>query len=258
MDLKDGNLFDLVRNNRFVPAAGMWLYEQMLGALDCLASHTILHRDVKPENILYTSLPNDEYRFQLSDFGLCKLGEDARSYRGTRPYMAPEILDGLGREQTPKVDVWSLFITFAWVYDAEGYRNKKKKNNEQILKAARAALEDEKLIYVKAMGIEDPKYRASAAQMLVKHFKARGLSTPRRLVPDYSEDRTMDDVGSLPPASSDTSMLDVSGITSDDVRNAVNRSNRSRNEAHARPFQRLVGPSRAQFPKISAGMGATI
>lgn len=50
---------------------------QMLETLDCLAHNGIVHRDVKPENILYVSGPGGQYTFQLGDFGLCNRVVDA-------------------------------------------------------------------------------------------------------------------------------------------------------------------------------------
>lgn len=42
---------------------------QMLCALDYLASMHVVHRDVKPENILYYTRADGSYNLQLADFG---------------------------------------------------------------------------------------------------------------------------------------------------------------------------------------------
>ena len=69
----------------------------------------IVHRDVKPESILYTYSPSGELVFKLGDFGLCNQIALAQSTARTPIYMAPEI-SSAAQGQTPKADIWSLFI----------------------------------------------------------------------------------------------------------------------------------------------------
>jgi Protein kinase domain len=76
----------------------------MLGALIYLQQKQILHRDVKPDNILSDGANN----FYLADFGLSKTESMSNSYVGSLEYTAPDIFRaGL---QTTKVDVWSLGV----------------------------------------------------------------------------------------------------------------------------------------------------
>ncbi|KAL2410454.1 hypothetical protein ABEF95_001087 [Exophiala dermatitidis] len=73
MGLNEGSLYDLlaITPSLSTNAAILTrLYHDMLQVLDYLASRHLLHRDVKPENILYTSLGDGTYLFQLADFGL--------------------------------------------------------------------------------------------------------------------------------------------------------------------------------------------
>jgi DNA-binding beta-propeller fold protein YncE len=88
------------------PAQAVELLAQVAGALDVAHAAGIVHRDVKPHNIL---LEGD--RAYLADFGLAKaLGESGvirgASVVGTAEYMSPEQWRGQGIG--PAADVYSL------------------------------------------------------------------------------------------------------------------------------------------------------
>jgi serine/threonine protein kinase/tetratricopeptide (TPR) repeat protein len=70
---------------------------QVLQTLDFLHRHSLIHFDVKPENILVVSgsMSGTDVRLaKLIDFGFSSMpvGADARSVRGTLAYIAPELL----------------------------------------------------------------------------------------------------------------------------------------------------------------------
>lgn len=85
---------------------------QIGGALSYLHKNQILHRDVKPDNILIS----DQGDFLLTDFGiskkvrstLTKATSSTQVISFSRPYAPPEILTGI---DDPKKDVFSLGVT---------------------------------------------------------------------------------------------------------------------------------------------------
>jgi serine/threonine protein kinase len=157
------------------------LYHQMLQALDYLAFRGCVHRDIKPENILFTPLGNEnEYLFQLADFGLASQQHLAKAHCGSPLYMAPEMVSP-NNPQSSKVDVWSLFVLICVVSQVGGLHDPSLANYDDILGCIQTA-KDQYYSSLSPMAEINPELRASAAQMLVKSFDGRGLSTPRSAV----------------------------------------------------------------------------
>lgn len=111
MPVYEGNLYKFMHNIRpqgqeavEVKTARM-LYHILL-ALDYVHTQNppIIHRDVKPPNILFQG-----DSFFLTDFGIAKVVDASKTLVGTQPYMAPELW--LQSNQTPKVDIYALGAT---------------------------------------------------------------------------------------------------------------------------------------------------
>jgi serine/threonine protein kinase len=162
--------------------------EQILSALDYLANENLVHRDLKPDNILYSNLSEDRYLFQLADFGLAQYYSLATTLCGTGYYQAPELrLPTLGVKvsQSHKLDIWSLYATTVAVHTRFKEFPPATLEYEVVLdvlkaKAGRSVL--------KPMARLHPDRRASAAQMLVLLFEGRGLTTPRSKIPPIEPD----------------------------------------------------------------------
>lgn len=108
----NGDLKDLIKNYKkkgaFIEIEKTKSFtDSLLNGLAYIHDKSVIHRDVKPENLFLNS---EENGLLLGDFGISKMIENenmlCRSVAGTPLYMAPELLEN--REYTNKVDSWSL------------------------------------------------------------------------------------------------------------------------------------------------------
>jgi oligopeptide transport system substrate-binding protein len=111
MQMLDGEaLSDLIqRAGRLSPERVLRILDQIASALDYAHGQGLVHRDVKPANIIVE--PGDHAT--LTDFGIAKAGESTRLTRtgmlvGTPEYMSPE--QASGQPVGPASDIYSLGI----------------------------------------------------------------------------------------------------------------------------------------------------
>ncbi|PGH19522.1 serine/threonine protein kinase [Polytolypa hystricis UAMH7299] len=175
-DLMDGPLESLLSDmNDDIVAC---VLQHMLSALDYLASQkpSLIHRDVKPANILFKRLSNGELLFQLADFGLSHNEINAVTICGTRAFAAPELF--FSGPQTPKMDIWSLFVTMVCVLDINNFRTTdwERVYPNDIFYAMLKAAEHRDMRRFKSMAVVKPEGRPSAAQLLSHFFPEQGIS----------------------------------------------------------------------------------
>jgi len=96
-----------------IPTTNMkiFLYQLLKGVAFC-HEHRVLHRDLKPQNLLI----NQKKELKLADFGLARaFGIPVRSFSHevvTLWYRAPDVLMGSRKYSTP-IDIWSAGCIFA-------------------------------------------------------------------------------------------------------------------------------------------------
>jgi serine/threonine-protein kinase len=103
-------LLDLLRDGELGAERALALLEQVTSALDAAHDSDLIHRDVKPQNVLV----DEGDQAYLADFGLTRAGTEttaatSRPMLGSVAYVAPEIVRG--EEPTPASDRYSFAAT---------------------------------------------------------------------------------------------------------------------------------------------------
>jgi serine/threonine-protein kinase len=102
------DLHELLQRGPLEPERAVGIIRQIAAALEAAHAQGLIHRDVKPQNILITAAEDFAY---LIDFGIAENRGDTRltvagSAIGSFAYMAPERFED--RPTTPAVDTYSL------------------------------------------------------------------------------------------------------------------------------------------------------
>jgi aurora kinase len=156
-----GELYeDLKRNGRFTEARAAEYIYQLSQALDYCHSKGVIHRDVKPENLLLHS----NGQLKIADFGWSAYAPSSRrkTLCGTLDYLPPEMIDGLPHDKA--VDVWSLgvlafeFITGHPPFEAEDYTSTTGRITSVDLQFP-DCVSDEAKAFIKKIVVKDPAKR---------------------------------------------------------------------------------------------------
>ncbi len=110
MELVEGqSLGKYIREGNLDPETRLGILVQAMRALRAAHRHAIIHRDVKPDNILVS----EDGRVKLMDFGIAKTMAPRLTtqgeFLGSPAYSAPELLKGV--DPTPSSDRYAFGVT---------------------------------------------------------------------------------------------------------------------------------------------------
>ena len=117
-ELMDFDMFKVIKKGKedITPEHIQYIMYQVFLGLYYLHENNIIHRDIKPNNILL----NDECDVKICDFGFARElqsgGPERTEYVVTRFYRAPEIMLN-SKKYDSRIDMWSLGCTFFELID---------------------------------------------------------------------------------------------------------------------------------------------
>ncbi|XP_074652924.1 serine/threonine-protein kinase DCLK3-like isoform X2 [Tubulanus polymorphus] len=129
--VKGGDLFDAITGSvKFSEKKAASMVTDLTNALFYLHSRNIVHRDMKPENLLVCHNKDESMTLKLGDFGLAmEVDKPIMTVCGTPTYVAPEILSEIGYGL--EVDMWALgVITYILLCGFPPFRSQERKQTE--------------------------------------------------------------------------------------------------------------------------------
>ncbi len=167
--VEGGDLRKLIdREGRLQPERAIALLGQVAEALDVAHAAGIVHRDVKPHNVLV-----EGERAYLSDFGLAKAYADTgpasgASIAGTVEYMAPE--QWRGERVGPEADIYALgCVLYEALTGIVPYARKEADTEPELPRGLDAVIE-------RAVAKDPADRYASAAELIAAAAKCQGAT----------------------------------------------------------------------------------
>lgn len=117
--MENGNLLEFLKNNKLSNTKKINIMIEIAIAINYLHNRnpqTIIHRDIKPTNVLV----NKHGNIKLSDFGISKIIHkvdtscDNSHEKGTYIWMAPEVVMGINYNHTADIYSLGLVMYFIW------------------------------------------------------------------------------------------------------------------------------------------------
>jgi DNA/RNA endonuclease YhcR with UshA esterase domain len=125
MELIEGEILrNAVERGPLVEEDFVLVAEQTLDALISAHHHGLLHRDIKPLNLMFRWLPSDSFQVKLLDFGLAKFSTEPSkqteafkdTIMGSSAYMAPEQFER--KLLDPRADLYQLGSVYYYALTA--------------------------------------------------------------------------------------------------------------------------------------------
>ncbi|CAD8201702.1 unnamed protein product [Paramecium pentaurelia] len=142
----------------------------LMSALDCLHSNSIVHRDIKLENIFI----NEEGTYKLGDFGWATYIDKIEPVIcGTTEYMPPEVV--LKENHDFKVDSWSLgVLLYILVHTNYPFRAQSQSELIQLITTkeinVNKGIDEDLQILILALLTKDPQQRPTIQQLFMSKW----------------------------------------------------------------------------------------
>jgi DNA-binding beta-propeller fold protein YncE/predicted Ser/Thr protein kinase len=190
--IEGGDLRKLIdREGRLEPERAVHLLSQVAEALDAAHAAGIVHRDVKPHNVLI-----EGERAYLSDFGLAKAYAETgpgsgASIVGTVEYMAPE--QWRGERVGPAADVYALgCVLYEALTGIVPYARKETDTEPELPRGIETVIQ-------KAVSKDPTERYTSAAELIAAARDCQGATPAATLVLSERDEQPTVRIGGEPP-----------------------------------------------------------
>jgi serine/threonine-protein kinase len=184
---ESGNLRSLVRSGKISEEIKFKLVKELFEGIDYLHKNNVIHRDLKPDNILV----NKKYDLKITDFGLSFLYNDeftTRNYSilGTPGYMSPEQIQG--KAVTEQSDLFAAGVIVYELFtgknpfigdDFNQTLNNILNFNVEKLKSVRNEFPPEIYGILILLLETDPAHRAKSAEEILKILNVKTFPAKR-------------------------------------------------------------------------------
>ncbi|KAF9140714.1 hypothetical protein BGX30_006099 [Mortierella sp. GBA39] len=184
------------------------VFQQMVLGIEYLHEHDIVHRDIKPDNLLRSA----DGTLKIVDFGVSEMftkkGDDMiKKSAGSPAFMAPELCRSHGEVSGKPTDLWSMGITlFCIRYGRLPFKSGTSLELQKMINENEPDLGDE----------QDPRFRTTITKLLEKD------PSKRITLDELRNDPWLTDDGLVPLISKDENTQNaVLEVTEDDLRGAV-------------------------------------
>ncbi|XP_057684659.1 serine/threonine-protein kinase DCLK3 [Corythoichthys intestinalis] len=197
-----GDLFEAISDRgSFEQDEAALMVADVSAALKYIHRRSVVHRDVKPENLLIVHTVPGLIRLKLADFGLAMVvTEPVFTICGTPTYVAPEILSETG--YGVEVDMWALGVIFYILLCGFAPFRSQDRDQEELFEIIKQGelhfqppywdvISDEAKRLVSDLLQPDPVVRMTAEQMLQHPWlRAMAASCQQKALECHRQSRT--------------------------------------------------------------------